>query len=175
MNGVFYALPKWDEVNGAPGAIEGTEPHEIDRLFFARCRMEPAWRSVDFTVDISDVYERKQAAIAACASVFQGDQARLVERWHPQKTNATAVSWACAMRNHSRREVRYWSAIPPRSRKYRSGDHGDPSSAPNPFLSVWLIQVGAGGPKSWTGSSSSAFLPSGAAAGMAPPRLGVPT
>ena len=57
MNGVFYArLPKWDEVNGAPGAIEGTEPHEIDRLFFARCRMEPAWSSVDFTVDISDSY-----------------------------------------------------------------------------------------------------------------------
>ena len=56
VNGVFYArLPKWDEVNGGPGAVEGTEPHEIDRLFFARCRMEPAWRSVDFTVDISDV------------------------------------------------------------------------------------------------------------------------
>jgi N-acetylglucosamine malate deacetylase 1 len=82
VNGVFYArLPKWDEVNGASGAIEGTEPHEIDRLFFARCRMEPAWRSVDFTVDVSDLYERKQAAIAAYASVFQGDQARLVERY----------------------------------------------------------------------------------------------
>ena len=66
VNGVFYArLPKWDEVNGAAATIEGTEPHEIDRLFFARCRMEPAWRSVDFTVDISESYERKQAAIAA--------------------------------------------------------------------------------------------------------------
>ena len=43
--------------------------------------MEPAWRSVDFTVDISDLYERKQAAIAAYTSVFQGDQARLVERY----------------------------------------------------------------------------------------------
>jgi LmbE family N-acetylglucosaminyl deacetylase len=82
VNGVFYArLPKWDEVNGAPAAIEGTEPHEIDRLFFARCRMEPAWRSVHFTVDISDVYVRKQAAIAAYASVFHGDQAQLVERY----------------------------------------------------------------------------------------------
>ena len=56
--------------------------------------MEPAWSSVDFTVDISESYERKQAAIAAYASVF----------------------------------------------------HGDPSSAPNPFLSVWLIQVGAEDP-----------------------------
>ena len=81
-DGVFYArLPKWDEVDGVAGAIEGTEPHDIDRLFFARCRMEPAWSSVDFTVDISDVYERKRAAIAAYGSVFQGDQARLVERY----------------------------------------------------------------------------------------------
>lgn len=82
VNGVFYArLPKWDEVNGAPAALEGTEAHEIDRLFFARCRMEPAWSSFDFTVDISDSYERKRAAIAAYTSVFQGDQARLVERY----------------------------------------------------------------------------------------------
>ena len=82
VNGVFYArLPKWDEVNGAAAALEGTEPHEIDRLFFARCRMEPAWSSVDFAVDISDWYDRKRAAIAAYASVFHGDQARLVERY----------------------------------------------------------------------------------------------
>ena len=81
-NGVFYArLPKWDEVKGAESALEGTEPHEIDRLFFARCRMEPAWRSFDFAVDISDWYERKRASIAAYASVFAGDQARLVERY----------------------------------------------------------------------------------------------
>ena len=82
VNGVFYArLPKWDEVNGAPAMLDGTEPHEIDRLFFARCRMEPAWSSIDFAVDISDVYDRKRAAIAAYASVFQGDQAHLVERY----------------------------------------------------------------------------------------------
>ena len=82
VNGVFYArLPKWDEVKGAPGAIEGTDPHEIDRLFFARCRMEPAWTSADFIVDISDSFERKRAALAAYTSVFQGDQARLVERY----------------------------------------------------------------------------------------------
>ena len=82
VNGVFYArLPKWDEVNGASAVLEGTAPHEIDRLFFARCRMEPAWSSMDFAVDISDSYERKRAAIAAYASVFQGDQAHLVERY----------------------------------------------------------------------------------------------
>ena len=79
---MFYArLPKWDEVPEVEGAIDGTEPHEIDRLFFARCRMEPAWSSFDFAVDISETFERKEAAIAAYASVFHGDQARLVERY----------------------------------------------------------------------------------------------
>jgi N-acetylglucosamine malate deacetylase 1 len=82
VNGVFYArLPKWDEVNGAAAALEGTEPHDIDRLFFGHCRMEPAWSSVDFSVDVSGWYVRKRAAIAAYTSVFQGDQARLVERY----------------------------------------------------------------------------------------------
>jgi LmbE family N-acetylglucosaminyl deacetylase len=81
-NAVFYSrLPKWDEVKGNEGALAGTEPHEIERLFFARCRMEPAWSSFDFAVDISDWHERKHAAIAAYASVFLGDQARLVERY----------------------------------------------------------------------------------------------
>jgi LmbE family N-acetylglucosaminyl deacetylase len=81
-NGVFYSrLPKWDDVAGARGALAGTEPHEIELLFFARCRMEPAWPSFDFGVDISDWHERKRAAITAYASVFQGGQARLVERY----------------------------------------------------------------------------------------------
>jgi bacillithiol biosynthesis deacetylase BshB1 len=81
-NGVFYArLPKWDEVKRAEGALDGTDPHEIERLFFARCRMELAWPSFDFAVDISNSHERKRAAIAAYASVFHGDQARLVERY----------------------------------------------------------------------------------------------
>jgi bacillithiol biosynthesis deacetylase BshB1 len=81
-NGVFYArLPKWDEVEGAADALDGTSPHDIERLFFARCRMEPAWPAFDFAVDISDWHERKRAAIAAYASVFQGEQNRLVERY----------------------------------------------------------------------------------------------
>lgn len=81
-NGVFYSrLPKWDEVAGAAKTLHGTEPHEIERLFFARCRMEPAWPSFDFAVDISDWFDRKRAAIAAYESVFGGAQARLVERY----------------------------------------------------------------------------------------------
>jgi LmbE family N-acetylglucosaminyl deacetylase len=81
-NGVFYArLPKWDEVRGADSALAGTEPHEIDRLFFARCRMERPWPSFDFAVDISEWNERKRAAIAAYESVFGGNQLQLVERY----------------------------------------------------------------------------------------------
>jgi len=41
-HGVSYSrLPKWDDVPGGE-AFEGSEPHEIDRLFFGHCRMEPA-------------------------------------------------------------------------------------------------------------------------------------
>lgn len=41
VNGIFYArLPKWDEISEAEG-LDGTEPHEIQRLFFGHCRMEP--------------------------------------------------------------------------------------------------------------------------------------
>ena len=82
VNGVFYArLPKWDEVDGAGHALDGTSPHEIERLFFARCRMEPPWPAFDFAVDISDWHERKRAAIGAYTSVFQEKQRQLVERY----------------------------------------------------------------------------------------------
>lgn len=79
--GVFYArLPKWDEVPGGE-ALAGTEPHEIDRLFFAHCRMEPPWNGFDFAVDVTDAYERKLAALTAYESVFSGDQATLVDKY----------------------------------------------------------------------------------------------
>jgi bacillithiol biosynthesis deacetylase BshB1 len=84
VNGVFYArLPNWDRVDGGDG-LAGTEPHEVDRLFFARCRMERAWTGFDFAVDVSDCYTRKLEAIGAYESVFQGDQAGLVERYRAE-------------------------------------------------------------------------------------------
>lgn len=84
VNGVFYArLPNWDRVDGGE-ALEGTEPHEIDRLFFARCRMERAWPGFDFAVDVSAVYEQKMAAIRTFESVFQGEQATLVDRYRAE-------------------------------------------------------------------------------------------
>jgi N-acetylglucosamine malate deacetylase 1 len=83
-NGVFYArLPNWDRVEGG-AVLADTEAHEIDRLFFARCRMERPWTHFHFAVDVSTVYEQKLAAIAAYESVFQGDQASLVERYHAE-------------------------------------------------------------------------------------------
>ena len=81
VHGVFYArLPKWDEVTGG-GVLDGTEPHEIERLFFGHCRMEPSWTGFDFAVDVSDVYAQKMAAVTAFESVFSGDQATLVDKY----------------------------------------------------------------------------------------------
>ena len=81
VNGVFYArLPKWDEL--ADGQmLEGTEPHEIERLFFGHCRMEPAWSGFDFAVDVSATYAQKMAAVTAYESVFSGDQASLIDKY----------------------------------------------------------------------------------------------
>jgi N-acetylglucosamine malate deacetylase 1 len=72
VNGIFYArLPKWDHF--AEGEVlAGTDPHEIQRLFLGQRRMQPAWPSFDFAVDLSDVYEQKLGALQAYESVFSG-------------------------------------------------------------------------------------------------------
>jgi len=81
INGVFYArLPKWDDM-AAGEMLDGTEPHEIERLFFGHCRMEPAWSRFDFAVDVSDNYASKMAAVTAYESVFSGDQATLLDKY----------------------------------------------------------------------------------------------
>jgi LmbE family N-acetylglucosaminyl deacetylase len=84
VHGVFYArLPNWDRVEGG-AALEGTDPHEVDRLLFAHCRMELAWDRFDFAVDVSDLYQQKLAAIASYESVFQGEQTKLLERYRAE-------------------------------------------------------------------------------------------
>jgi LmbE family N-acetylglucosaminyl deacetylase len=81
VNGIFYArLPKWDEVPGGE-YLKGTDPHEIERLFFGHCRMEPAWDKFDFAIDVSSVFNRKLAALRAYESVFSGDQATLLDNY----------------------------------------------------------------------------------------------
>ncbi|HEV2387066.1 MAG TPA: PIG-L family deacetylase [Candidatus Acidoferrales bacterium] len=83
-HGVFYArLPKWDEITGGE-CLRGTGPHEIERLFFGHCRMEPAWDRFDFAVDVSDVYDLKAAALRAYASVFSGNQAALLDKYEAE-------------------------------------------------------------------------------------------
>ena len=78
---VFYArLPKWHEVPGGE-TLADTEPHEIDRLFYGHCRMERPWPEFDFAVDVTDVYDRKTAAIDVYRSVFSGRQATRLERF----------------------------------------------------------------------------------------------
>ncbi|MEZ5417080.1 MAG: PIG-L family deacetylase [Vicinamibacterales bacterium] len=80
-HGVFYArLPKWDEVPGGE-VLAGTDPHEIGRLFYGHCRMEPAWSRFDVAVDVTAEYDRKMAAIRAFESVFSGDHASLVDKY----------------------------------------------------------------------------------------------
>jgi N-acetylglucosamine malate deacetylase 1 len=83
-NGVFYArLPKWDEIAGSE-CLKDTEPHEIQRLFFGHCRMEPPWDRFDFAVDVSGVYDKKLAALRVYESVFCGDQATLLEKYNAE-------------------------------------------------------------------------------------------
>lgn len=81
VNGVFYArLPKWESIAGGEVLAE-TEPHEIERLFFGHCRMELAWPSFDFAVDVTAVFQRKLDALTVYESVFSGSQAELLDKY----------------------------------------------------------------------------------------------
>jgi len=102
--GVFYArLPKWDEIAGGE-LLKGTEPHEIDRLFFGHCRMEPAWKRFDFAVDVSEVYDAKTSSLRVYESVFSGDQAGLLDKYNAEDRyigSLVGVRYAEAFRSRS--------------------------------------------------------------------------
>ena len=74
---VFYArLKNWDRVPGGE-SLAGTEPWEIQRLFYPHCKMEPAWGDFAFAVNVSETYVLKKQALAEYKSLFQveaGDQ-----------------------------------------------------------------------------------------------------
>jgi N-acetylglucosamine malate deacetylase 1 len=103
-HGVFYArLPKWDEVAGGE-QLKETAPHEIERLFFGHCRMEPAWDRFDFAVDVSDVYDAKMAAVRVYDSVFSGDRASLLDKYSAEDRyvgSLVGVRYAEAFRSRS--------------------------------------------------------------------------
>lgn len=103
-NGVFYArLPKWNEIAGAE-CLNDTEPHEIQRLFFGHCRMEPAWDRFDFAVDVGDVYDLKVSALRAYESVFSGEQASLLDKYDAEDRyvgSLVGVQYAESFRSRS--------------------------------------------------------------------------
>ncbi|MGE5335385.1 MAG: PIG-L family deacetylase [Nitrososphaerota archaeon] len=67
---VFLArLGQWERVPGGE-RLADQEPWAIERLFFPHCKMEPAWSEFGFAVDVSAVYARKRAALAAYQAIF---------------------------------------------------------------------------------------------------------
>ena len=70
---VFLArLGQWDRAQGS-GPLAAQEPWAVDRLFFPHCKMEPPWSEFAFAVDVSEVYDRKRAALAAYGSIFKAE------------------------------------------------------------------------------------------------------
>jgi LmbE family N-acetylglucosaminyl deacetylase len=102
--GAFYArLPKWDEV-GNGEVLDGTMPHEIERLFFGHCRMEPAWPTFDFAVDVTSVYAQKLQALQTYESVFSGSQEELLAKYTAEDRyvgSLVGVRYAEAFRSRS--------------------------------------------------------------------------
>jgi LmbE family N-acetylglucosaminyl deacetylase len=104
VHGVFYArLPKWEEVAGGE-RLRDFEPHEIERLFFGHCRMEPPWSGFDFAVDVTATYDQKMAAVRAYEAVFSGDQATLLDKYSAEDRyvgSLVGVQYAEAFRARS--------------------------------------------------------------------------
>ena len=78
------ALSAARSLGGERLVLDGTEPHEVDCLAFARCRMGQAWSRFDFAVDVSDVYEQTLTAIQTYESVFQGEQKTPIDRYRAE-------------------------------------------------------------------------------------------
>ena len=104
VHGAFYArLPKWEEL-AAGERLRDLEPHEIERLFFGHCRMEPPWSGFDFAVDVTATYDQKMAAVRAYEAVFSGDQATLLDKYSAEDRyvgSLVGVSYAEAFKARS--------------------------------------------------------------------------
>jgi N-acetylglucosamine malate deacetylase 1 len=102
---VFYArLKHWDRVPGGE-ALEGTDPWEVERLFFPHCKLEPVWGDFAFAVDVSEEYETKRKAIAEYRSIFKVDEGdRLLELYEAEDVHMgrlIGVAYAETFRSHS--------------------------------------------------------------------------
>jgi hypothetical protein len=85
---------KWNFL--CPDSVRRSAPryraHEIQRLFFGHCRMEPPWPSFHFALGVSNYYEKKLAALGVYASVSSGDQARLLDKYTAEDRMSAAWS-----------------------------------------------------------------------------------
>jgi len=102
---VFYArLKNWDRVPGGE-MLAGTEPWEIERLFFPHCKMEPSWGDYAFAVNVSETYALKKKALAEYASIFTvdtGDQLlELYEAEDAHMGRVFGVAYAEVFKSHS--------------------------------------------------------------------------
>lgn len=102
---VFYArLKHWDRVPGGEG-LAGTEPWEVERLFFPHCKLEPIWGEFAFAVDVSETYELKKQALAEYRSIFKVDEGdQLLELYEAEDAHMgrlIGVRYAETFRSHS--------------------------------------------------------------------------
>jgi LmbE family N-acetylglucosaminyl deacetylase len=100
---IFLArLGQWDRVPGGE-KLADQEPWAVGRLFFPHCKMEPAWSSFAFAVDVSAVYDRKHAALEAYASIFASED-RLLALYEAEDLyfgRLVGVRYAEIFRTHS--------------------------------------------------------------------------
>lgn len=102
---VFYArLKHWDRVPGGE-VLAGTDPWEVERLFFPHCKLEPLWSDFAFAVDVSDVYDIKRQAIAEYRSIFKVDEGdQLLELYEAEDAHMgrlIGARYAETFRTHS--------------------------------------------------------------------------
>jgi N-acetylglucosamine malate deacetylase 1 len=102
---VFYArLQNWDRVPGGE-ALVGSQPWIVSRLFFPHCKMEPAWGSFAFAVDVSATYAAKKKALTEYNSLFrveQGDQLlELYEAEDAHMGRLFGLAYAEVFKSHS--------------------------------------------------------------------------
>jgi len=103
---VFLArLDHWARVPGGE-LLTGTEPWNVERLFFPHCKMEPPWgNDLAFAVDVSATYDRKRAAINEYGSIFRVEEGdRLLTFYEAEDAyfgRLFGVAYAEAFKSHS--------------------------------------------------------------------------
>jgi hypothetical protein len=86
-------------------ALAGSTPWNVERLFFPHWKMEPAWGSFGFAVDVSETYDCKKQALAVYAALFkirEGDELlSLYEAEDAHMGRLFGVAYAEVFKSHS--------------------------------------------------------------------------